>query len=112
MITTTKRAAIIAASLAMLAASQHSLAADENNTATGLTAAGAPLGFHGIDPVAYLDAKIDWTVSQPTPWSMRVWRTTFSSETNADKFSKQPARYAAKWQLLHLRRICRQEIRW
>ena len=30
-------------------------AADENNTAPGLTAAGAPLGLHGVDPVAFLD---------------------------------------------------------
>ena len=37
---------------AMLAVSATpAFAADENNTAPGLTAAGAPLGLHGVDPV-------------------------------------------------------------
>ncbi|MEM7669738.1 MAG: YHS domain-containing (seleno)protein [Pseudomonadota bacterium] len=31
-------------------------AADEYNVSSGLTAAGAPLGLHGVDPVAFLDA--------------------------------------------------------
>ena len=30
-------------------------AADEYNTGTGLTAAGAPLGLHGVDPVAFIE---------------------------------------------------------
>lgn len=30
-------------------------AADEYNTSAGLTAAGAPLGLHGVDPVAFIE---------------------------------------------------------
>ncbi len=33
---------------------QPVMAADEYNTASGLTAAGAPLGLHGVDPVAFV----------------------------------------------------------
>lgn len=32
-------------------------AADENNTVPGLTAAGSPLGLHGIDPVAFVELE-------------------------------------------------------
>lgn len=93
MITNTKRAAFIAATLTMLVASQHSLAVDENNTATGLTAAGAPLGFHGVDPVAFLDIqnRLDGTATYTVVHEGVAYY--FSSETNADKFSKQAARY-------------------
>ena len=31
------------------------LAVDEHNVVSGLTAVGAPLGLHGIDPVAFID---------------------------------------------------------
>lgn len=44
--------AVIATVLAISAA--PAFAADEHNTAPGLTAAGAPLGLHGVDPVAFI----------------------------------------------------------
>ena len=31
------------------------LAVDEANTVPGLTASGAPLGLHGVDPVAFIE---------------------------------------------------------
>ncbi len=46
--------AIAALSLATAFAAAPVYAADENNTAPGLTAAGAPLGLHGVDPVAFI----------------------------------------------------------
>ena len=46
-------ATIMAGAAAFSVASQ-ALAADEYNVSTGLTAAGAPLGLHGVDPVAFI----------------------------------------------------------
>ncbi len=40
--------------MALLAFAPAAFAADEYNISTGLTAAGAPLGLHGIDPVAMI----------------------------------------------------------
>jgi len=40
-----------------LAAAQPAWAADEYNVSVGLTAAGAPLGLHGVDPVAFIDRQ-------------------------------------------------------
>lgn len=40
--------------LAATGAAVPAIAADEHNTAPGLTAAGAPLGLHGVDPVAFI----------------------------------------------------------
>ena len=37
-----------------LVAAPAAFAADEYNTSNGLTAAGAPLGLHGVDPVAFI----------------------------------------------------------
>ena len=39
----------------MLALSPAAFAEDEYNVSAGLTAAGAPLGLHGVDPVAFID---------------------------------------------------------
>lgn len=38
-----------------LATAQPVLAADEYNVSSGLTASGAPLGLHGVDPVGMID---------------------------------------------------------
>lgn len=40
--------------LASLSISSLANAADEHNVAPGLTAAGAPLGLHGVDPIAVI----------------------------------------------------------
>ena len=48
---------LTAAALAgLLAISPAAFAADEYNLSTGLTAVGAPLGLHGVDPVALVTA--------------------------------------------------------
>ena len=39
----------------LLALTAPAFAADEHNVSAGLTAAGAPLGLHGVDPVAFID---------------------------------------------------------
>ncbi len=39
----------------LTASAPAAFAADEYNTSAGLTAAGAPLGLHGVDPVAFVE---------------------------------------------------------
>ncbi|MEO1019612.1 MAG: hypothetical protein AAFY56_18265 [Pseudomonadota bacterium] len=38
----------------LIALAPAAMAVDEVNASTGLTAAGAPLGLHGVDPVAFV----------------------------------------------------------
>lgn len=58
------KAAKLAALLASIAL--PALAADEYNTSSGVTGAGAPLGFHGTDPVARLQGSLMQGVSDHT----------------------------------------------
>ncbi|WP_251359143.1 YHS domain-containing (seleno)protein [Kangiella sp. TOML190] len=68
-------------------------AADENNVVPGLTAVGAPLGLHGVDPVAFLD------IGNRTEGSAAFAATHdgvayyFSNEENKNTFEKNPERY-------------------
>ena len=39
-----------------LVAAPTAFAADEYNVSVGITAAGAPLGLHGVDPVAFIES--------------------------------------------------------
>lgn len=41
--------------VAVVALGPAAFAADEHNVSAGVTAAGAPLGLHGVDPVAFVD---------------------------------------------------------
>lgn len=68
-------------------------AADEYNTATGLTAAGAPLGLHGVDPVAFikLGNRIDGSATHTAVHDGVAYY--FSSEANKQAFEKAPSRY-------------------
>ena len=68
-------------------------AADEYNTATGLTAAGAPLGLHGVDPVAFikLGNRIDGSAAYTAVHDGVAYY--FSSEDNKQAFEKAPSRY-------------------
>lgn len=68
-------------------------AADENNVAPGLTGAGAPLGLHGVDPVAFIDignrarGRAEFTaVHQGVAYY-------FASQSNMETFKKQPQAY-------------------
>lgn len=85
-------------SLAVLAlfaafASGPSFAADEHNTVPGLTAAGAPLGLHGIDPVAFVDIgnRIDGTAKYTAVHEGVAYY--FASQANLDAFKSRPAKY-------------------
>ncbi len=46
---------IAVSAIAVFTVTTPVFAADENNVAPGLTAAGAPLGLHGVDPVAFIN---------------------------------------------------------
>ena len=69
------------------------LAADEYNTAPGLTAAGAPLGVHGVDPVAFIDIgnRIDGTAQYTAVHDGVAYY--FATKANMSAFKKSPARY-------------------
>ena len=68
-------------------------AADEYNTATGLTAAGAPLGLHGVDPVAFIEIgnRIDGTAAHTAVHDGVAYY--FATEANKQAFEKAPRRY-------------------
>lgn len=68
-------------------------AADEYNVATGLTAAGAPLGLHGVDPVAFIDIgnRIEGTAANTAVHDGVAYY--FSSAANKQAFEKSPGRY-------------------
>lgn len=76
-----------------LTLSANVLAADEYNTAAGLTAAGAPLGLHGVDPVAFI------TIENRTEGTARYTAVHdgvayyFASPENANRFENNPERY-------------------
>lgn len=89
----TKLATVVSATLMILGASQVTLAADEYNTATGLTAAGAPLAFHGVDPVAFIDIENRITGTAKFTAVHDGVAYYFSSQENADKFEKNPSRF-------------------
>ncbi len=93
MLKQTRIAAVVSASLIAFGVSQAAFAVDEYNTATGLTAAGAPLAFHGVDPVAFIDIQNRLTGSARYTVVHDGVAYYFSSQENADKFGKNPARY-------------------
>jgi len=70
------------------------IAADEYNTVPGLTAAGAPLGFHGVDPVAFIEIgnRIDGTAKFTAVHDGVAYY--FSSQENMNAFKRSPAKYA------------------
>jgi len=84
------------AALALIAAfaSVPALAADEHNTVPGLTAAGAPLGLHGTDPVAFIEIgnRIEGTAKYTAVHEGVAYY--FSSQANLDAFKARPTRYA------------------
>jgi YHS domain-containing protein len=68
-------------------------AADEHNVSAGLTAAGAPLGLHGVDPVAFikLGNRIDGTAAHTAVHDGVAYY--FSSAENMKEFQHSPAAY-------------------
>ncbi len=68
-------------------------AADENNTVPGLTAAGSPLGLHGVDPVAFiqLENRIQGTAAFTSVHDGVAYY--FASEGTQKTFEQSPDRY-------------------
>lgn len=86
---TTLAAFAVIASLAAVPA----LAADENNVAPGLTYAGAPLGLHGVDPVAFLDIgnRVEGRAEFTAVHDGVAYY--FATEANKDAFEDNPEAY-------------------
>ncbi len=68
-------------------------AADENNAAPGLTAAGAPLGLHGVDPVAFIDLgnRVEGTAAFTAVHDGVAYY--FATRENMNAFKRAPAQY-------------------
>jgi len=66
---------------------------DENNTVPGLTAAGASLGLHGVDPVAFIDIgnRIEGSAKHTGVHDKVAYY--FSSEENLQAFKDNPNKY-------------------
>lgn len=70
------------------------LAADEYNVVPGMTAAGAPLGLHGVDPVAFVDIgnRIDGSAKFTAVHDGVAYY--FASQANMNAFKRDPAKYS------------------
>ena len=79
--------------LASCMAVTPAFAADEWNTSSGNTAAGAPLGLHGVDPVAFvsLGNRIEGSAAFTATHDGVAYY--FSSQANADAFEENPSKY-------------------
>ena len=84
---------LLAAAAALLPAlAAPALAADELNTAPGLSYAGAPVGLHGADPVALAGGKV---VTGDGEYSSVLNGAAyyFTSAANKAAFDANPAKY-------------------
>lgn len=68
-------------------------AVEELNTAPGLSAAGAPVGLHGSDPVALLNTSKDIIGTAPFTVVHEKVAYYFANQANATTFKADPARY-------------------
>lgn len=77
----------------LLAFTPSAFAADEHNVSAGLTAAGAPLGLHGVDPVAFVDLgnRIEGTARFTAVHDGVAYY--FASAENQATFEASPAAY-------------------
>jgi len=86
---------IVLAAVVLLSAgaSLTAQAADEHNTVPGLTAAGAPLGLHGVDPVAFVELgnRLEGSAVHTAIHDGVAYY--FVSEANLKAFEKSPGRY-------------------
>ncbi len=84
-------------SLPIAIAATPVLAADEHNTVPGLTYAGAPLGLHGVDPVAFLAIgnRIDGTDKFTGVHEGVAYY--FASEDNLKTFKNAPDQYVPEY---------------
>lgn len=88
-----KKTTIAALVLASTFTTSLSFAADENNTVPGLTAAGAALGLHGVDPVAFVDIgnRIEGSAAYTVVHDGVAYY--LSSEDHMNAFKSNPSRY-------------------
>lgn len=89
-----RKLTIAAVALAgLVAATPGAFAADENNVSAGLTAAGAPLGLHGVDPVAFIDLgnRIDGTARHTAVHNGVAYY--FDTQANMKAFKANPSAY-------------------
>lgn len=76
-----------------VALSPAAFAADENNVSVGITAAGAPLGLHGVDPVAFLDSGMPVEGDAAHAAVHEGVAYYFASNENMAVFKMNPAEY-------------------
>ncbi len=76
-----------------IAISPAVLADDEYNVSVGITAAGAPLGLHGVDPVAFMNSgsPVEGTASYTATHDGVAYY--FASAENKAEFQADPAAY-------------------
>ena len=88
-----KTLAVAAVALAIAVPGPAALAADEVNAAPGLTAAGAPLGLHGVDPVAFIEIgnRLDGTAAHTAVHDGVAYY--FATAENQATFEADPDRY-------------------
>ena len=88
-----KTLAVTAFVLASVVSMAPAHAADEHNTVPGLTAVGAPLGLHGVDPVAFVDLgnRIDGSAVHTAIHDGVAYY--FASAENKAAFETAPTRY-------------------
>lgn len=88
-----KTLAITAMAVAAAFSAAPALAADENNVAPGLTAAGAPLGLHGVDPVAFikLDNRVEGRAEYTAVHDGVAYY--FATQANMREFKRSPEQF-------------------
>lgn len=89
---TVKTAGLALTIIASASFSQLASAVDEINVAPGLTAAGAPLGLHGADPVDLLNGSTISGIATFTATHNNV-AYYFSDAASMEQFNSQPNRY-------------------
>ena len=88
-----KRTLLSATLVASLFSALPALAVDEHNVVPGMTAAGAPLGLHGVDPVGFVElgnrslGRAEYSAVHD---GVAYY---FSSEANQQSFKAKPSRY-------------------
>lgn len=77
----------------VVATAPAAFALDEHNVSAGLTAVGAPLGLHGVDPVAFIDLgnRIEGSARHAAVHDGVAFY--FDTQANMDAFKANPAAY-------------------
>ncbi|MGD8843617.1 MAG: hypothetical protein PVJ83_09100 [Gammaproteobacteria bacterium] len=81
-----------AVALAAAVSAIPACAVDERNTVPGLTAAGAPLGLHGVDPVAFIQLgnRIEGSAKHTATHDGVAYY--FAAAENRQAFERAPAK--------------------